>query len=78
MTGGAYLNFRRHLEIDFNPTQANLYLTRIGDFEGQAERILLFLAADRGLVYSKSKKTGKRTIINRTFFGGKGKLFLFD
>ncbi len=55
-SGGAYLSFRRHLKIDFNPTHANFYLTQIGEYEGQAQRILLFLAADRGLVYSKIKE----------------------
>ena len=55
-SGGRYLTFRRRLEINFNPNEANFYLRENGQNEGQAERILLFLAADRGLVYSKIKE----------------------
>ncbi len=51
-----YLKFRSDLRENFDISKLRVYLAGINMYEEMANRILLFLAADRGLVYTKSKE----------------------
>lgn len=51
-----YFNFKVDLYKNFEPFNYQRYIEAINSFEGQANRILLFLAADRGFIYSKMRE----------------------
>ena len=48
--------FKTDLYHSFNPMYYQGYLTEIIIFEDQANRVLLFLASDRGFIYSKKRE----------------------
>ena len=48
-----YFRFKTDLYQSFNPLYYKRYITEIIMFENQANRVLLFLASDRGFIYSK-------------------------
>ena len=48
-----YFRFKVDLYHSFNPKYYQRYITDLTIFENQANRVLLFLASDRGFIYSK-------------------------
>ena len=48
--------FETDLYQSFNPLYYQRYFTEITIFENQANRVLLFLASDRGFIYSKMRE----------------------
>ena len=48
-----YFRFRTDLYQSFNPLYYQRYITEITIFENQPNRVLLFLASDRGFIYSR-------------------------
>ena len=55
-SSGEYLQFKTSLYDSFDPMYYKRFISQIYKFEGQANRVLLFLAADRGFIYSKMKE----------------------
>ena len=51
-----YFRFKTDLYQSFNPLYYRRYITEITIFENQANRVLLFLASDRGFNYSKIRE----------------------
>ena len=51
-----YFQFKTDLYQSFNPLYYQRYITEITIFENQANRVLLFLASDRGFIYSKMRE----------------------
>ena len=48
-----YFRFKMDLYQSFNPSYYQRYIREITIFENQANRVLLFLASDRGFIYSR-------------------------
>ena len=51
-----YFRFKTDLYQSFNLLYYKRYITEITMFENQANRVLLFLASDRGFIYSKMQE----------------------
>ena len=51
-----YFRFKVDLYHSFNPKYYQRYITDLIIFENQANRVLLFLASDRGFIYSKMRE----------------------
>ena len=51
-----YFWFKTDLYQSFNPLYYQRYITEITIFENEANRVLLFLASDRGFIYSKMRE----------------------
>ena len=51
-----YFRFKTDLYQIFNPMHYKRYITEIIMLENQANRVLLFLAGDRGFIYSKMQE----------------------
>ena len=51
-----YFQFKTDLYQSFNPLYYQRYITEKIIFENQANRVLLFLASDRGSTYSKMRE----------------------
>ena len=51
-----YLRFKVDLYHSFNPKYYQHYIADLTIFENQANRVLLFLASDRGFIYSKMRE----------------------
>ena len=51
-----YFRFKTDLSQSFNPFYYQRYSTEIFKFENQANQVLLFLASDRGFLYSKLRE----------------------
>ena len=50
-----YFRFKTYLCQSFNPSYYQRYIREITIFENQANRVLLFLATDRGFIYSRMR-----------------------
>ena len=50
-----YFRFKTDLYQSFNPSYYQRYIREITIFENQANRVLLFLASDRGFIYSRMR-----------------------
>ena len=51
-----YFRFKTDLYQSFNPPYYQRYIREITIFENQANRVLIFLASDRGFIYSKMRE----------------------
>ena len=51
-----YFRFKVDLYHSFNPKYYQRYIADLTIFENQANRVLLFLASDRGFIYSKMRE----------------------
>ena len=51
-----YFRFKTELYHSFNPMYYQRYITDLNIFENQANLVLLFLATDRGFIYSKMRE----------------------
>ena len=51
-----YFRFKTDLYHNFNPRYYQRYITEIIIFENQANQVLLFIASDRGFIYSKMQE----------------------
>ena len=51
-----YFRFKKDLYHSFNPMYYQRYITKLIIFENQANRVMLFLASDRGFIFSKMRK----------------------
>ena len=51
-----YFRFKVDLYHSFNPKYYQRYIKDLIIFENQANRVLLFLASDRGFIYSKKRQ----------------------
>ena len=51
-----YFRFKMDLYHSFNPKYYQRYIADLIIFENQANRVLLFLASDRGFIYSKMRE----------------------
>ena len=58
-----YFRFKTDLYQSFNPLYYQRYVTELIKFENQAYRVLLFLASDRGFIYSKMREDCVQKII---------------
>ena len=58
-----YFRFKTNLYQSFNPLYYQRYITEIITFKNQANRVLLFLASDRGFIYSKMQEDCLQKII---------------
>ena len=50
-----HFRFKMDLFRSFNPKYYQRYITEVIVFENQANRVLLSLASDRGVIYSKMR-----------------------
>ena len=50
-----YFQFKTDLYQSFNPSYYQRYIREITMFDNQANRVLLFLASDRGFIYSRMR-----------------------
>ena len=50
-----YFQFKTDLYQSFNPSYYQRYIREVTIFENQAKRVLLFLASDRGSIYSRMR-----------------------
>ena len=51
-----YFRFKTDLYHSFNPMYYQRYITELNMFENQGDQVLLFLASDRGFIYSKKRE----------------------
>ena len=51
-----YFRFKTGLYHSLNPMYFQRYTAELNLFESQANRVLLFLASDRGFIYSKLRE----------------------
>ena len=51
-----FFRFKTDLHLSSNPVYYQHYITELIIFENQANRLLLFLASDRGFIYSKMRE----------------------
>ena len=58
-----YSRFKTDLYQSFNPLYYQRYITETTIFDNQANRVLLFLASDRGFIYSKMREDFLQEII---------------
>ena len=67
-----YFRFKTDLYHSSNPKYYKRYITEIITFENQANRVLLFLASDRGFIYSKMREDClQKNIVWKEYISGK-------
>ena len=65
-----YFRFKVDLYHSFNPKYYQSYITDLIIFENQSNRVLLFLASDRGFIYSKMRDCLQKKITWKEYIIG--------